>query len=207
MNKRLFLITARLILGFSTLFAVAYQALILHQNGVFDPFNYLGYFTNLSNIVASVILIISALYLLKSRSPSPRDDVIRGAAVLYMAVTGAVYATLLTGVDVGLLVPWVNILMHVIMPLAVIADWLYQPAHTKVAAKQALVWLIFPAVYVVYTLVRGAIVGWYPYPFLNPANVGGYAGVAVYCAAILAAFFVFGWLIMKLGNSQKRNVQ
>jgi hypothetical protein len=35
-----------------------------------------------------------------------------------------------------------------------------------------------------YTLVKGPIVGKYPYPFLDPAN-GGYGTVAVYCVAIL----------------------
>ena len=29
------------------------------------------------------------------------------------------------------------------------------------------------------TVVRGALTGWYPYPFIDPAN-GGYASVAAY---------------------------
>ncbi len=33
-------------------------------------------------------------------------------------------------------------------------------------------------------LVGGALVGWYPYPFLNPARVGGFVGVASYFVAI-----------------------
>lgn len=149
---------------------------------------------------------MSALYLLKNRKPTVRDDVVRGAAVLYMAVTGVVYVTLLTGEDLGLLLPWVNILMHIVMPLAVVADWLYQPPLTKLSAKQIPLWLGFPALFVVYTLIRGALTNWYPYPFLNPDKVGGYGGVAAYCAGILLAFFVIGWLIMKLGNTLKRRI-
>lgn len=204
MNKRLMLIATRLIFGTLTLVAIIAQALFLWQNGVLNPFNYLGYFTNLSNILAGLILIISALYLIKSRKPSVKDDLIRGAATLYMAITGLIYITLLSGEDLGLLMPWVNIVTHIILPLYVVADWLYQPQLTKLRFRQITIWLAWPLVYVVYTLIRGSVTGWYPYPFLNPEKVGGYGGVALYGAGILVAFMVVGWLLMKLGNTLKR---
>lgn len=206
MLKRTSLVLFRLLCGGAVLGAITLQAVTVAQAGTFLPWNFFSYFTNLSNILAAVVFIISALYLAKSRKPSVRDDTIRGAAVLYMAVTGVVYNTLLINQNVGLLIPWVNILLHVVMPLAVIADWLYQPPKTKLTVSQAGVWLFFPVVYVIYTLIRGALVHWYPYPFLNPDKVGGYGGVAAYCLGIVAAFFVVGWLILRLGTTLKRNV-
>ncbi|HKX72883.1 MAG TPA: Pr6Pr family membrane protein [Candidatus Saccharimonadales bacterium] len=206
MDTRTFLIFSRLGLGSLALLAIIVQAVFLQTEGLLNPFNYLGYFTNISNIFASVVFIFSALYLVKHRKPSPRDDIIRGAATLYMAVTGLVYVTLLSGEDLGLLMPWVNIVTHIIMPVAVIADWLFQPPLSKITFKRALLWLIFPGVYLVYSLIRGSIVGWYPYPFLNPEKVDGYGGVAVYCAAILVAFLALGWLLGKFGSMLKRRV-
>jgi hypothetical protein len=206
MSTRTFLIVSRLGLGSLALLAIIVQAVFLQTEGLFNPFNYLGYFTNISNIFASVVFIFSALYLVKHRKPSPRDDIIRGAATLYMAVTGLVYVTLLSGEDLGLLMPWVNIVTHILMPIAVIADWLFQPPLSKITFKRALLWLIFPGVYLVYSLIRGSIVGWYPYPFLNPEKVDGYGGVALYCAAILMAFLVLGWLLGKFGSLLKRRV-
>jgi hypothetical protein len=206
MNKKIFLASIRLLLGTATLVAIVVQAVYVGQAGAFNPFNYLGYFTNLSNIFAAVAFIVSALYLADSRLPSVKDSLIRGAATLYMAVTGVVYITLLSGEDLGLLIPWVNILTHIIMPLAVVADWLYQPPPAKLRAAQVGTWLIFPAIYLAYSLLRGAIGGWYPYPFLDPDKVGGYGVVSLYCLAILAVFFVLGWLLTKLGNTLKRNV-
>ena len=50
-----------------------------------------------------------------------------------------------------------------------------------------------------FTLVRGALDGWYPYPFLDPAN-GGYASVAVYFVTILGFFLVIGGAVVALGN-------
>lgn len=205
-NKRHLLIATRLFFGTLTLTAIVAQAIYLQQSGVLNPLNYLGYFTNLSNILAGVILIISAFYLLKSRKPSVKDDLIRGAATLYMTITGLVYITLLSGEDLGLLMPWVNIVTHIVLPLYVIADWLYQPQRTILHIKQILLWLAWPAVYVVYTLIRGSTTGWYPYPFLDSSKVDGYGGVALYCIAILVVCLACGWLLMKLGNTLKRNV-
>ena len=64
-------------------------------------------------------------------------------------------------------------------------------------------WKIYPLVFPVYTLIRGAIVGFYPYPFLNPASAGGYGGVALYCVAIFVAFLVVGWLLVVAANRWK----
>jgi hypothetical protein len=200
MTKRAFLIVVRLVLGLATLTAVVIQGLHLHQAGSFNPANYFGYFTNLSNILAAGILIISAVYLMQSRKPSGTDDLLRGAATLYMAITGVVYAVLLSGEDLGLLLPWVNILLHIIMPLAVVADWIYQPPRAKLSLRQLPYWLIFPGVFLIYTLIRGAVVHWYPYPFLNPDKVDGYGGVALYSLGVLGAFMALGWLLMRLSS-------
>lgn len=193
-------------MGFVALAALGAQAFVLVQADMFNAVNFFGYFTNLSNIVAALLLIVSAAYVYKSRKPSATDDLVRGAATLYMVITGVVYALLLTGEDVGLLLPWVNSILHVVMPVVVVADWLYQPPRTKLMARHILWWLLFPAMYLVYTLLRGAIVGWYPYPFLDPDKIGGYGGVALYACGILLAFFCFGWLLMRLGASLKRHV-
>jgi hypothetical protein len=46
-------------------------------------------------------------------------------------------------------------------------------------------WLAFPLAYFAYSLIRGAAVGWYPYPFIDPRQSGGYGRVAVF-AVVLA---------------------
>lgn len=206
MDKRKFLIATRLFFGGSGLVALTVQFFYLAELNALLPVNYFSYFTNLSNIFAAVVLVISALYLIKTRKPSQFDDIIRGAATLYMAVTGVIYLTLLSSEDLGLLLPWVNIVLHYVLPIYVVADWLYQPQRSKLTLGQLPYWLLFPAGFLVYTLIRGADVGWYPYPFLNPDIAPGYAGVAIYCFAILAVFLILGWGLMALGNKLKRNV-
>jgi hypothetical protein len=117
-----------------------------------------------------------------------------------MSVTGIVFTLLLSNTDVDTAIPWVNSVVHELMPLVMLADWLLDPPALRLNLRQGLLWLSFPLVWIVYTLIRGAIVGHYPYPFLNPAN-GGYSSVAGYCVGILVVMAVVCALTVVLANA------
>jgi hypothetical protein len=125
---------------------------------------------------------------------------VRGAAVVYMSITGIVFTLLLSNTDVDTAIHWVNTVVHELMPLVLLADWLVTPPAARLQLRQGLVWLSFPLVWIVYTIIRGAIVNRYPYPFLDPAN-GGYGSVAVYCVAILFAMLVVSGITVGLANA------
>jgi hypothetical protein len=50
-------------------------------------------------------------------------------------------------------------------------------------------WLAFPVLWLVYTLIRGAVTDWYPYPFLDP-DLESVASIIATCLAITAVFVV-----------------
>ncbi len=204
--KRNLLIVGRLSFGLLTLIAIGVQ-LSVHIGHGFNVVNFFSYFTNLSNIFASIVFVLGAIYLMQRREPTATDDLIRGASVVAMAIVGIVFSILLRSDDLGSLLPWVNTIVHYIMPVVVVADWLYQPPQSKLSVRQLGYWLIYPLLYLLYSLIRGAIVGFYPYPFLNPASAvtgGGYGGVALYCVAIFAAFLLVGWALIALANTLNR---
>ncbi len=68
--------------------------------------------------------------------------------------------------------------LHYITPLAVLTDWLIAPPRQRVNFRKALVWFLFSAAYVLYSLIRKPLVGWYPYPFLDADNQS-YGQIAV----------------------------
>ena len=179
----------RLILGALTLFAIGWQ-LAIHVAAGFDVVNFFSYFTNLSNLVAAGVLLRFGALGLSGRAPSPVDEQLRGMAVVYMTVVGVVFALLLRHVDLGALRPWINVLLHYVMPVAVVADWLLRPGDA--GSRGRLLVLAFPLVYVIYTLARGALVGWYPYPFLDPRR-DGWASVGVHVVAIVVLFVLTQW--------------
>jgi hypothetical protein len=85
-----------------------------------------------------------------------------------------------------------------VMPVVVVLEWLLRPPRTRFTARQVGLCLVIPLVYLIYVLVRGAAVAWYPYPFLNPAHVGGYGAVALYGAGIALVFWLAAWLLLIL---------
>jgi hypothetical protein len=192
-------IALRLLFSTLTLFAIATQFSIQVGQG-FSVVNFVSYFTNLSNLFAAIIFAMSAVRLIRNETPSPPMDLARGISVINMAVVGIVFSLLLRNVDLGSLLPWVNFLLHYFMPVVVVLDWLILPPSTRFAFKQILLCQLFPLLYLAYVLMRGASVNWYPYPFLNPSNVGGYGGVALYAAGITGVFLLSAWLLLTLGN-------
>jgi hypothetical protein len=186
-------------LGFAilTIVAIVVQAADLQARGVLVPQNFLSYFTIQSNLIAVAVFLVGVAWW--RTASTPVWELVRGASVLHMTVTFVVFAVLLSGTDVDTAIPWVNAVVHQVMPLAVIADWLIDPPRRHIPFRTSLRWLTFPLLWVGYTLVRGTTAGWYPYPFLDPAN-GGYGSVAGYIVAILIFGIALSALIAWVGN-------
>jgi uncharacterized membrane protein len=81
----------------------------------------------------------------------------------------------------------------------VVLDWIVDPPGHRLSYRNALVWVLYPVVWTGFTLVRGVVDNWYPYPFIDPAN-GGYGIVALVVTAITVVFLVFAVLYIWLGN-------
>ena len=106
----------------------------------------------------------------------------------------------LSGLDIDVAIVWVNILLHYIAPVYMLVDWILFPPYVRLKYIRSLWWLVFPLGYVVYSLVRGLLVDWYPYPFLDPTTNGGYFGVAVFSGAVfVTAVMVSGGLVRLQG--------
>lgn len=157
--------------------------------------NFFSFFTIESNVLAVVSLLIGAFVVAAGRTESQAFTVFRLVAVTYMTVTLIVYNLLLRGIELpqGQTVPWSNEILHVVGPLLIIADWLFAPGRTRLEWNRVWAVVIFPIVWAAYTLIRGPIVDWYPYPFLNPGNSeNGYLSVAFYVILIAAVMVGVG---------------
>lgn len=180
-----------------TLSSIILEIVVLSERLIFDPGNFFSFFTVLSNSLAVIVLAVGAA-MIYYRKKSVAFNVLRGASALFMVLTGVVFAVLLSDLDPRVLtaVPWDNTVLHYIMPIVMFVDWFVDPPKPAVRMKQALLWLVFPLGYVMYTLIRGPIVQWYPYPFLNPAN-GGYGKIAITCAVITLFTLAAAWVLVK----------
>ena len=201
MTSRLSAVIFRLVFAAAALGAITFQLFTVQIPNGHSVLNFFSYFTNLSNILISIVFIVTAVRLITNRnSPTTRDTAIRGGVVVYIAFVGIVFNTLLADVDLGDLNPVVNFILHFLLPIVGVIDWIVWPPKNRLPFSVIWLWMIFPAVYSIYTLVRGAVIGFYPYPFFNPSASGGYGGVALYCLAMLVGFFVLSLAVWFLGN-------
>lgn len=197
----------RLVRGASltvVLVAIAAQALELANHGAFDATRFFAYFTIQSNLIG----VAAFLWLLATRD-GPRSrtlEVLRGAAALYLTVTFFVVLFLLSGVDVGLQLAWVDFVLHKLFPVVVVLDWFIDPPRTRLTLRDGLVWTAYPLVWTGLTLARGAVDAWYPYPFLDPAN-GGYGQVVLTIVAITAGFLLLAAGAIAVANGRGARIR
>ena len=147
-----------------------------------NPFNFFGYFTMQSNIIWLVVIAITAIVVLRGQTQSDVLLLARGCATAYMILVGVIYNALLAGQEGGVALEWANNVVHIILPIYAVLDWVLFADRPPLAWKRLWVSLIYPMVWVVVVLIRGATDGWVPYPFLNPAT--GYGSVFIYVLAI-----------------------
>ncbi|WP_405492370.1 Pr6Pr family membrane protein [Nocardia sp. NBC_00511] len=161
--------------------------------------NFFSYFTIQSNLIVILVLLGIAL-----RDPQGRRwQLIRCAATLYILITGVVYALLLQGLNVGIPYPWTNDTLHRVTPLVMVADWLLVPVALGVTVRLVAALLVYPVAYGIYSLIRGPVVDWYPYPFLDP-RTQGYGSLAVGLVFLVAAFVVLAIAVVFLGDLSRR---
>jgi hypothetical protein len=184
------------VLGLASLRA-QYDALLPPVSGQSLPWQVwflAGYFTILTNFAATFHMLAAAR--------GWRIGASRAAGlVLSMVMVALVYHAVLA----RLWAPegqawWADQGLHTAMPLAMVLWWLGF-APKDVTARDLPWWLIWPAAYCAYALIRGQISGIYPYPFLDVA-AQGWPAVGLNTAGLLAAFAGLGlgliWLARRL---------
>lgn len=155
-----------------------------------NPFNFFGYFTIQSNIIVVVVFFLLGLATLAGRSTSRALQLARACATTYIVVVGIVYNTLLVGLEGGISLEWANWVLHVALPIYAAIDWILFGDRSKLAWNTYWIVLVYPIVWIIVVLTRGATDGWVPYPFLDPAQ--GYGVVAIYCLVIAVAIGAVG---------------
>jgi hypothetical protein len=197
MNKRDFISGYRLFFGILAAVAIIVQLAYGIQHGASID-NFFSFFTIESNILAVFVLLLSNTF------QGKRWELVRGAATLYMTTTGLIYVFLLSGLEQSLqtTIPWVNAVLHYVTPVIMFLDWFIDKPKNYISFKTGLYWVAFPLAYLAYSLVRGAITNWYPYPFLNPSQ-HGYLGVAATSLIITPIMVTFVWFFAQASRSSK----
>lgn len=131
---------------------------------------FFSYFTIQSNLLAAG----TALALVARAGRDGRTwRVLRIAAIVGMTVTFIVYMVALRPlVHLHGVARLTDIGFHYIAPVLTVLGWFLFGPWPRFDIPSLLRQLAWPLSYLVYTLVLGAITGWYPYPFINVDTLG-----------------------------------
>jgi hypothetical protein len=184
--------------------ALALQYMLITRNiGLgLGTWRILGFFTILSNLGVASIATATAL---------GREDILSGARARLMGLS----AIVLVGLIYSLLLrhSWqpqglqklADTMLHDVTPILFVILWALMP-HGALKWSDMKWALTPPALYVAYSMVRGAIDGWYPYYFLNPKlQTGAELGVSIF--GTLAVFAIIAGSAIALDLRLRWRVQ
>lgn len=166
--------------------------------------NFFSYFTVLTNLLAAIAL---SAPLVAPNSPFGRffaKPSVRTAIALYMAVTAVTYIFILQGLWQPKGLHWVaDTTLHYLAPALFILDWLLFSPKGTLRWGSVLPWLAFPLAYGLYSIFRGPLSGFWPYPFLDVSQLG-MTKVLVNMAAMSGLFLVLGLGFVLIDRLLKR---
>jgi hypothetical protein len=162
----------------------------------------LSYFTIWSNIVVAVALALLAR--------APRADgfwrrVLRLDAVVMITITAIVYALLLAPITEvtgwsRLTNPW----QHIAVPAVTVLVWLWFGPRGWIDLRVIGGAMLIPLAWIGWMLLRGAVIGSYPYGFANVTEFGyapvftTLAGILVFAVVVMGAYWALDRLLIRL---------
>ncbi|NUR94542.1 MAG: Pr6Pr family membrane protein, partial [Kribbellaceae bacterium] len=123
-----------------------------------------------------------------ARPESTLFRTLRLNGVLCIAVTGIVYHAVLAGTDdLHGWAAFTNFLLHTAAPVVGVVGWLLFGPRGETDWRIVGWSIVFPVLWLVFTLIRGAFVHFYPYPFVN-VDEHGYGRVLLNCLLVAVLF-------------------
>ena len=183
------------ILRFATAFAmlasVVWQISSRVISNVFRPWEYFSYFTIQTSLIAIVTLSVAGWFAWNGRAETRVLSIVRLSTVTFTVVVTLVYNLLLRGLPdaaadgdyVWPILP--NEILHVWAAIFMLIDWMLSSRRINLRVRTIFWVLLFPLAWLVYSIIRGLMVDWWPYWFINPNEPAGVTGMLTYIVGIM----------------------
>ena len=172
------------------------------QNAVGRLADLSSYFTQWSNVL---VVIVFTLLAIRTVGRGRLMQVLLFTALLMIVNTGLIYNAIIApaiepryGWDL-----LSTTLVHTVTPLLVLLSWVLVGPRGWVRRELILPTLILPSVWLVYTLMRGAVTDAYPYGFVNASELG-YPPVLGINAVIMLGGIALCFLLIGIDRLARR---
>jgi hypothetical protein len=153
----------------------------------------------LANVFVAVVMLLNVA---RRNRPLKWEPELRGSAVVAVVAAGLLHAMLLGGLPAAS-GQVVNRLLHIVVPALAVLEWVLVASRRSPRWWATFAGILFPSLFFVYTLIRGAWVGWYPYDFVDP-TVGGFGALLAGLPQIVVAFLAVSAVVMSVGALRQR---
>lgn len=196
------LLTTGMLCGWFALIAQLYLMLLNNPIPAVEAVTrYFSYFTILSNIMVALCFTMLLFNFNEKAERFYAQPKTLAAVTLYICVVGIIYNVILrfTWQPQGLQ-RIVDELLHSFIPVLFLIYWLIFAPKYPLKWADAFPWLIYPLIYLIFILIRGAYAGFYPYPFVDVTAVG-YPTVLQNSLYMLMVFLGLSFLLIWVGKS------
>ena len=154
--------------------------------------NFFSYFTVICNLLAVLALLLPELAPASAPGRFFARLAVRTGLAAYIFIVFAVYLTILRHLWQPQGAAFVaDAALHYVMPAAYLFDWLAFVPKGKLGWRDLANWQWLPLGYIAWSMARGALIGFYPYPFLD-AGALGYPQVIANIVGLMAVFAAVG---------------
>ena len=164
------------------------------------------YFTIQSSVVA-LLYLDQELHHMFGRPALRRRllHIVKGGVVMYCLTMAAGYQLLLSATHHPTGAAAVaNVLLHYALPVGIVLDWLFVDAKGAWRLRHVMGWAVYPATYLVFSVVRGGVTGWYPYPFVDVAKLG--MTKVLLNGALMAVTFIAVAVVLVVADASLKRV-
>lgn len=169
--------------------------------------SYLSYFTVLTNLFVALMATAGARRRLRDRPRGLYGIGVAGCATAAIVVVGLGYHLLLREIwDPKGLALLADLLLHYAVPVAAVLHWLAYPHVERLSWRAPLGWCAYPLLYFAYALLRGALLGNYPYPFIDVGLIG-YGHATLNALGLLVVFVLVGLGVVAVSRARHRRMR
>ncbi|NNV56363.1 Pr6Pr family membrane protein [Limnovirga soli] len=166
---------------------------------------FFSFFTVLTNLM---VALCATTNLLNSTSRTGKffaRTSVKSAITVYIIIVCVVYNLMLRNLwnPQGLQLI-ADIILHQVIPALYFIYWLFFVTKGKLKWYFSLSWLVLPFFYLVYTLIRGAATGHYPYPFMDISQIG-ISQMFLNTFIVMCGFIGIALIIIAIDQAMKPN--
>jgi len=167
--------------------------------------NFLSFFTIQCNLLIAISLTCINFFPKSSGAKFFSRPSVETGIGLYIFIVGFIYNVVLRKLASLSGFPLlVDNTLHVFVPVLYLLYWIFFTEKQNLPLNTGLKWLWFPLLYLIYTLIRGSFVDWYPYPFLNVTKLG-YDKVFGNILVMLVVFLISGIVLIAISRMLSKN--